>query len=132
MNVMTKFRLLMSRFKIPKGYHKTLEKMMTTTVWGIYNFDEDGVLIATTKRNSTDDPIRATVRGEALIDRYPRGVAVTTDGATILTDESMSDGLVEVVKFIDSWNKEIYASRYEKARRNGVNREQHKSDNSTD
>lgn len=105
---------------------------MTNASHGIYNFQEDGVIISTSKRKSTDEPILATVRAERLLDKYPIGIAVTIDGATILQDASMSKGLVEVVRFINAWNKEIYASRNEKARRNNPNRRNDKGNNSAD
>ncbi len=129
---MAKFRLLLSRFKIPKAYHKTLEKMLTNKESGIYVFDDDGLIIATNRRKDIEEPIRATVRSGSLIDKYPRGVAITQPGIIILTDESMSKGFVEVAKFIEAFNKEIYASRYEKARRNGVNRRQDKNNGGAD
>lgn len=132
MNFKAKLRLILSRFKMPKKYYLQLEKMLENKDSGIYVFSEDGVLIATNKRKSAEEPIRATVRADRLLDKYPRGIAVSVDGAKMLTDESLSDAFTNVVKAIEAFNKEIYASRYEKARRNGVSRRQDKNNGGAD
>lgn len=132
MNFMAKFRLLMSRFAIPKGYHKTLEIMMTSLKGEIYVFSDDGFIIATSARKYNTLPIRATVRNGNIVEQFPRGVAVTVDGINILVDKEASKGFIEVVKFIVEFNKEAYARSNPESRRNGIDRKQHKSDDSTD
>lgn len=136
MNFMAKYRLLMSRFKIPKAYHKTLETILTNLKGEIYVFSTDGYIIATSTRKFNTMPIRASVRSSDIVERFPRGVAVTTDGIKIIEGEGKaSKGFIEVMKFLNEFNKEAHARSNPQARRNGVNqrpRQSNKSDNSTD
>jgi hypothetical protein len=105
--------------------------ILEKTDGAIYNFSDDGVIVATTKRKAPEDAVRCTVRSALIVDRYPRGIAITEAGIALM-DESFSDSFLSVMKCIDAFNKEAYASRNAKIRRNGVDWRKHKSDDSSD
>jgi hypothetical protein len=126
MNFKARVRLFMSQFKMKKPYYLQLEKLFENKDSGIYLFNDDGLLIATTKRQDVEQGIRASVRGNIIAENFPRGVAVTEDGIKLIEDKVSVD-FINVMKTITAFNKEFYARGYTKTRRDNSNWGRHRS-----
>ena len=131
MNFKARVRLFMSQFKMKKPYYLQLEKIFENKDGGIYVFNDDGLIIATVKRQDVEQGIRASVRGNLIADNYPRGVAVTEDGIKLI-QEKVSGDFINVMKTITAFNKEFYARGYTKARRDNSNWGRHRSNTGSD
>lgn len=131
MNFKAKVRLFMSQFKMKKGYYLQLEKIFENKDSGVYNFQDDGLIIATTKRQDVEQGIRASARGNIIEEKYPRGMAITEDGIKLM-EGIASEDFINVMKTITAFNKEFYARSYTKNRRTNSNWGQHRDSSGSD